>query len=219
MSPDTKPVIQQQAQQEVLMNKLAQLVTAIRGMAPLVIATSTAMQTPAAANTTQTAANRDRPQGAEAEPRAGRSEELRPPDRPQLATVQSQVSAAEQPSPPIPVAERKDFATMQSENDLQASAKLDKMNRRILELETMLQAATASIETMSDRASTAGKSRKSDKDRNDEMLKHVGIPTTLETTVLGQGSSSSAAGGQPAQQPVQPEPPSERADRVEGERR
>ena len=35
----------------------------------------------------------------------------------------------------------------------------------------------------------------------------------------GQGSSGSAAGGQPAPQPVQPEPPSERADRAESERR
>ena len=84
---------------------------------------------------------------------------------------------------------------MQGENDLQASAKLDQMNWRILELEAMLQAATASIETMSDRASTAGKSRKSDKDRNEAMLKRFGISTFLGTTVRGQGSSGLAAGG------------------------
>ena len=91
---------------------------------------------------------------------------------------------------------------MQGENDLQASAKLDQMNRRILELEAMLQAAAASIETMSDRASTEGKNRKSDKDRNEEMLKRFGIPTIVGTTVRGQGSRGSAAGGQPAPQPV-----------------
>ena len=174
MSPESRPAIQQRAQSEILMNKITQLAAAFaalqaaQGMAPPTIApvtTSTITQNPIDANTTQTAANHEQPQGTGDERHAGRGEEPHPQDQRQ----QPPIPEAGQPSSLVPLAEKKYFAMMQDENDLQASVKLDQMNQRIMPFEALLQAATASMETMSDRASTAGRSRTSDKERNEEM--------------------------------------------------
>ena len=116
------------------------------------IATNTALTIPIATSTSQETANPGQPRGREDEPCAEQLQLDRLPEQPPHALAQ----------PHIPIAERKEFPTLQYENDL------DRMNKRIRELETMLQAATSSTEAMSDKANTARKSRKPERDKSDD---------------------------------------------------
>ena len=155
MSPEMRPVIQQQAQSEILMNEIKRLATAFstfqtaQEAAPPTIApvtTSTIMQNPTAANTqipiaasaTPTVAAHEQPQGAGGERRTGQGEEPHPQDQHQRPPLPE----AGQPTSHAPLAGKKDFAVMQDENDQQASMKLDQMNQRIMQLEALLQGAT-----------------------------------------------------------------------------